>query len=92
MSEKIINDYVIAFEIINIFLKPVFGIIYDKFKFKLTMLIFNILTAILILSTYLSLTKSNSFGILTGFNSLMLGGFGIIFNTAAIDIFGIHGF
>ena len=86
------NNYVIAFEIINIFLKPFFGIIYDKLKFKYTILIYNILTTILIINTYFALKNSVLFGILAGFNSLMKGGFYIIFNSAALDIFGIYGF
>ena len=86
------NNYVIAFEIINIFLKPFFVIIQEKLKFKYTILIYNILTTILIINTYFALKNSVLFCILAGFNSLMKGGFYIIFNSAALDIFGIYGF
>ena len=82
----------IAFEIINIFLKPIFGITYDKLKFKYTMLIYNIITVILIINTYFALKNSIYFGILSGFNSLMMGVFVIILNSASIDIFGKHNF
>ena len=67
------------------FLKPIFGVIYDKLGFKYSILIFNMLSLILIAFAYLVYTNCYLFCLMIGFNSLMQGGYYILLTSAAKD-------
>ena len=60
------NKFVIISEIINIFAKPVFGILYDYLGYKKSFVFFNILNFTLILLMIFSLNNVYFFGILNG--------------------------
>jgi hypothetical protein len=52
--------------ILNIFFKALWGIIYDRFKFKKSLIIFNYLTLIIAILTIFSFENSYIFGFIAG--------------------------
>jgi hypothetical protein len=66
LDEKVINSFIIVFNILNIFFKALWGIIYDRFKFKKSLIIFNYLTLIIAILTIFSFENSYIFGFIAG--------------------------
>ena len=87
LSEKIVNDYTVYFEIINIFGKPIIGLFYDKFGFKTTIIVFNSIQITFVVLCYTFIHNSYVYGLIVGISSLLMGGYYIVFTAAAKEIY-----
>ena len=92
LDEKIINTFIIIFDVLNIFFKALWGLIYDRYKFKKSLILFNYLTLIISVLTLFSYENSYIFGFIAGFSFSQVGGVMVILNTSALEIFGEHGY
>ena len=70
-------------EILNIFIRSIFGILYDKIGFKYSMFICNTLSLLFIIITYFGIENSYFFGIVVGLNNFIMSGHNVILNSAA---------